>query len=255
MPVVTTAHFNGTVEADRCPGASARQPRVGYRLVRLRGPDPSPGSLQSGSSKDLTREGLRPGKGPEGFCGDFQIALPYRGLFVWHVGHDDVVGDSNQVRVRPERRAFSHERDSRRLCRADHHTQSRGSLRDSRTARARRWSSTRSSVSGRVARSHICRAFAHGSCTGHTTGSDGEDLGSGGVGAGAAAIEPSAGSAARGREWRSDGAARPPDEGVSRSEPVAPPAARRRRARGKRLPGCTSRTCSAASKACRCTST
>src|SRR5262245_39871053 len=34
---------------------------------------------------------------PEGFSADFQVCLPYRGLFVWHVGGDDVVGDANQV--------------------------------------------------------------------------------------------------------------------------------------------------------------
>ena len=33
----------------------------------------------------------------EGFSSDFQVCLPYRGLFVWHVGSDDVVGDANQV--------------------------------------------------------------------------------------------------------------------------------------------------------------
>jgi AraC family transcriptional regulator len=33
----------------------------------------------------------------EGFSPDFQIAFPYRGVFVWHVGGDDVVSDPNQV--------------------------------------------------------------------------------------------------------------------------------------------------------------
>lgn len=33
----------------------------------------------------------------EGFSPDFQVCLPYRGLFVWHVGGDDVVSDANQV--------------------------------------------------------------------------------------------------------------------------------------------------------------
>jgi AraC family transcriptional regulator len=28
---------------------------------------------------------------------EFQVAFPYRGLFVWHVGGDDVVGDANQA--------------------------------------------------------------------------------------------------------------------------------------------------------------
>jgi AraC family transcriptional regulator len=47
--------------------------------------------------EDLRRSGVRSGKGPEGFCSDFQICFPYRGIFVWHVGDDDVVGDANQV--------------------------------------------------------------------------------------------------------------------------------------------------------------
>jgi len=49
--------------------------------------------------EDLQRSGVRSGKGPEAFCGDFQVCLPYRGIFVWHVGDDDVVGDANQVVV------------------------------------------------------------------------------------------------------------------------------------------------------------
>ena len=35
--------------------------------------------------------------GAEGFSPEFQLALPYQGLFVWEVGHDSVVGDANQV--------------------------------------------------------------------------------------------------------------------------------------------------------------
>ena len=53
--------------------------------------------LSVGLVEDLRREGVRPGKGPEAFGADFQICLPYRGLFVWHVGGEDVVGDANQV--------------------------------------------------------------------------------------------------------------------------------------------------------------
>jgi AraC family transcriptional regulator len=33
----------------------------------------------------------------EEFSPDFQIAFPYRGVFTWHVGHQDVVGDPNQI--------------------------------------------------------------------------------------------------------------------------------------------------------------
>jgi AraC family transcriptional regulator len=36
-------------------------------------------------------------KSPEGFSPEFQICLPYDGLFVWHVGNDDVVAEANQV--------------------------------------------------------------------------------------------------------------------------------------------------------------
>jgi len=31
------------------------------------------------------------------FCSAFQVCLPYRGLFVWQVEGDDVVGDANQI--------------------------------------------------------------------------------------------------------------------------------------------------------------
>jgi AraC-like DNA-binding protein len=33
----------------------------------------------------------------EDFSPEFQVCLPYSGLFVWHVGHDDVIADANQV--------------------------------------------------------------------------------------------------------------------------------------------------------------
>jgi AraC family transcriptional regulator len=54
-------------------------------------------NVSIGLVEDLRREGVRPERGPEGFCDAFQICLPYRGLFVWHVGRDEIVGDSNQV--------------------------------------------------------------------------------------------------------------------------------------------------------------
>ena len=41
------------------------------------------------------RQGTQEGR--EGFSAAFQVCLPYRGLFVWHVGSDDIVGDANQV--------------------------------------------------------------------------------------------------------------------------------------------------------------
>jgi AraC family transcriptional regulator len=35
--------------------------------------------------------------GAPGYSPQFQLAFPYRGLFVWHVGGDEVVGDANQA--------------------------------------------------------------------------------------------------------------------------------------------------------------
>ncbi len=53
--------------------------------------------LPIGKIDDLCREGAHSEAGPEGFSHDFQICLPYRGLFVWHVAGEDVVGDPNQI--------------------------------------------------------------------------------------------------------------------------------------------------------------
>src|SRR5258708_28589933 len=36
-------------------------------------------------------------EGAESFSPRFQLALPYQGFFVWHVGSDDVAGDANQA--------------------------------------------------------------------------------------------------------------------------------------------------------------
>jgi AraC-like DNA-binding protein len=47
--------------------------------------------------EDLRCHGERPTTGGEGYSAEFQVCLPYRGLFVWHVGDDDVVSDANQV--------------------------------------------------------------------------------------------------------------------------------------------------------------
>jgi len=47
--------------------------------------------------EDVASPGTVPENGTRAFSPDFQIALPYRGLFVWHVGEDEVVGDANQA--------------------------------------------------------------------------------------------------------------------------------------------------------------
>jgi AraC-like DNA-binding protein len=46
---------------------------------------------------NLQSPGARDNARPEGFSPEFQLCFPYSGLFVWHVGQDDVVGDANQV--------------------------------------------------------------------------------------------------------------------------------------------------------------
>jgi hypothetical protein len=50
-----------------------------------------------GLVEDLRCAGVSHMKTAEGFSPHFQVCLPYRGLFVWHVGDDEVVGDANQV--------------------------------------------------------------------------------------------------------------------------------------------------------------
>jgi AraC-like DNA-binding protein len=47
--------------------------------------------------EDFRAAGNAAGRSPERFSPDFQVCLPYRGLFVWHVGGDDVAGDANQA--------------------------------------------------------------------------------------------------------------------------------------------------------------
>jgi AraC family transcriptional regulator len=53
--------------------------------------------LPIGLVEDVRHSGPSPARGTEGFSGAFQVCLPYRGLFVWHVGREDVVGDANHV--------------------------------------------------------------------------------------------------------------------------------------------------------------
>jgi AraC-like DNA-binding protein len=50
-----------------------------------------------GLVEDLRVAAQLDGHGSEGFSAEFQVCFPYRGLFVWHVNDEDVVGDPNQV--------------------------------------------------------------------------------------------------------------------------------------------------------------
>jgi len=53
--------------------------------------------LSIGLVEDVRRGDAHPEQGDSGFSPDFQVALPYRGLFLWHVGGDEIVGDPNQL--------------------------------------------------------------------------------------------------------------------------------------------------------------
>ena len=50
-----------------------------------------------GVAEEVTSGAVPHGTATEGFSPQFQVAFPYRGAFVWHVGRDDVFGDANQV--------------------------------------------------------------------------------------------------------------------------------------------------------------
>jgi AraC family transcriptional regulator len=48
-------------------------------------------------AEDLRSTGVAGCRTPDSYSADFQVCLPYRGVFTWHVGGDAVVGDANQV--------------------------------------------------------------------------------------------------------------------------------------------------------------
>lgn len=47
--------------------------------------------------EDLRRAGRSPEPAREDYSPDFQVCPPYRGLFVWRVGRDEVVGDASRI--------------------------------------------------------------------------------------------------------------------------------------------------------------
>jgi AraC-like DNA-binding protein len=47
--------------------------------------------------EDVRAQGALSDSNGEAFSAQFQVAFPYRGLFIWHVGGDEVVGDANQA--------------------------------------------------------------------------------------------------------------------------------------------------------------
>jgi AraC family transcriptional regulator len=78
---------------------TARTPATSARGVGSTGGTSRARLLESsiGLVEDLRCPGMPLRKSLEAFSADFQVCLPYRGLFVWHVGDGDVVGDPNQV--------------------------------------------------------------------------------------------------------------------------------------------------------------
>src|SRR5262245_38357006 len=54
-------------------------------------------SSSSGLVEDVADPASRRGLGAEDFSPQFQLSFPYRGVFIWHVGLDQVVGDANQI--------------------------------------------------------------------------------------------------------------------------------------------------------------
>jgi AraC family transcriptional regulator len=83
-----TARNGGAAQTGTTPELRFERPTVSRARIASSG---------TALIEDLNFLGCRSGRSPEAFCTDYQICLPYRGLFVWHVGRDDVVGDSTQV--------------------------------------------------------------------------------------------------------------------------------------------------------------
>jgi len=47
--------------------------------------------------EDLATRDVPLTKSAEDYCPDTQICFPYRGVFIWHVGGQDIIGDANQI--------------------------------------------------------------------------------------------------------------------------------------------------------------
>ena len=75
----------------------------GWRQTVCRGDEPAPPArtrllrLAVALVEDVRSGAVDRQNGSEGFSADFQLCLPYRGMLVWHVGRDAVVGDANQM--------------------------------------------------------------------------------------------------------------------------------------------------------------
>jgi AraC family transcriptional regulator len=90
---------SASIEARAPAIETPRTPATSVRGVGSTGGPSRARLLESsiGLVEDLRCPGVPLRKSPEAFSADFQVCLPYRGLFVWHVGGGEVVGDPNQV--------------------------------------------------------------------------------------------------------------------------------------------------------------
>jgi AraC family transcriptional regulator len=93
------ARVSALMEAQATATEAPKMPATSGRDVCDRGGASRARLLESsiGLVEDLRCPVMPLRKSPEAFSPDFQVCLPYRGLFVWHVGGGDVVGDPNQV--------------------------------------------------------------------------------------------------------------------------------------------------------------
>src|SRR5262249_11797491 len=71
--------------------------RTPNRWIEERVPRTTLISSSSGLVEDVADPASRRGLGAEDFSPQFQLSFPYRGVFIWHVGLDQVVGDANQI--------------------------------------------------------------------------------------------------------------------------------------------------------------
>jgi AraC family transcriptional regulator len=97
---LTEAQVSASIEAQAAIAAENRRtPATSGRGACETGGASRARLLESsiGLVEDLRCPAMPLRRSGEAFSADYQVCLPYRGLFVWHVGDGEVVGDPNQV--------------------------------------------------------------------------------------------------------------------------------------------------------------
>lgn len=87
MAELTSATLTGHALDIRLPSGDITQPAARTRFF----------DLSVGLVENVCGAAARRQTSGELFSAEFQLALPHRGLFIWHVGGSDVVGESNQL--------------------------------------------------------------------------------------------------------------------------------------------------------------